>query len=125
MALQRKPVKSNAEPTYPDGQSYANDRREFLVKLGLTAAGLFTLAGCGEAANVQSNALQNSPPIPVTSPSTVIPQTQPVAPITAMPGAPPPPQNIPNTLSPQPINATPQACTPGKPSASSLIQTPV
>ncbi len=126
MALQRKPVKSNAEPTYPDSQAYANDRRDFLVKLGLTAAGLISLAGCGEATRAQTNALQDPAPTPVTSSAPpVINQSQPVAPITAMPGAPPAPQNIPTTITPQPVNATPQACTPGKPSAASLAPAPV
>ena len=109
MALQRRPVKANPDPGYPDTQHYANDRRDFLIKLGLTAAGLITFSGCGEPTEVHANAVQTPTPLPVTQP-------QPVSPVAAMPGA-PPPQIIPTAVSPTPapISVEPKACMPGKP----------
>ena len=109
MALQRKPVKAKPDPGYPDAQHYANDRRDFLIKLGLTAASLITFAGCGEPTEVHVNAVQTPTPVPVTQP-------QPVSPVAAMPGA-PPPQIIPTAVSPTPapVSVEPKACTPGKP----------
>lgn len=113
MALQRKPVTKPSEPGYPDSQTYANDRRDFLIKLGITAAGLLGLAGCGSPESGTRSIGTPPPPLPTSTTPAVQPVVQPVAqPVTAMPGAPIPPSNL-----AQPPLATPQACSPGKPSA--------
>ena len=53
MALERKPVKS--QPQYPDLEQYAQERRQFLLKLGAVAAGFMTLAGCNDAKTAPAN----------------------------------------------------------------------
>lgn len=123
MSLQRKPVKTDVPPGYPDSQAYANERRSFLVKLGITAAGLLGLAGCGEATNVQPQGNTAVPTPTSTAPAQWPVFNPPVKPQTAMPGTPPPP-NMTNTSAPPPGNtatnsvtpqpsARPQACKPG------------
>jgi hypothetical protein len=124
MALQRKPVTKKSEPGYPDSQAYANDRRDFLIKLGIGAAGLLGLAGCempfASASKPVDAPIPIGAPPPVSNTATT-PPVQPAQPVIAPPGV-PPPQN----LNAQQPTVTPQACTPGKPSASlnSTVQIP-
>ena len=84
MALQRKPVKKQQDPDYPDSESYAASRRKFLQMLSATAVGIgLSSCGSGPRANARGtpqNVPNTIPTIPQSDPAggirAPIPQTQ-------------------------------------------------